>query len=160
MTACGPSPEAGDASVPTADAGASDRDTRQWEHYGESFAGDETIPASTLLDDPSAYVDQTVLVEGRVADVCQEKGCWMVITDEERHMRVVTKDHAYGVNKKSQGWECQVKGTVVATQIDPETVAHYESESSKGAVVPEKQAQGEVTYELIADGVKMCPPSG
>ncbi|MBW1879614.1 MAG: DUF4920 domain-containing protein [Deltaproteobacteria bacterium] len=133
---------------------------RAWEQYGETFVGEEFVSASALLADPSAYVDKTLLVEGRVADVCQEKGCWMVITDEERHMRVIMKDHAYGVNKKATGWDCQVKGTLVATRIDPETVAHYASESSEGAVVPEKAVQGDTTYEFVADGVRMCPPAG
>jgi hypothetical protein len=163
MTACGTSPE-GDPPAPAdeavAEPDAPEQEARDWEHYGEPFSEDEFVPASALLADPSAYLDKTVLVEGRVADVCQEKGCWMVLTDNERHMRVIMRDHAYGVNKKSMGWDCQIKGTLVATGIDPKTVAHYESESSEGAVVPEKVAQGDTTYELIADGVRMCPPSG
>ena len=158
MTACGTSPEGGDASAGAAVI-AQAPEADRWEEYGETFVEEEFISAATLLDDPSAYVDRTILVEGRVADVCQEKGCWMVITDNERHMRVTMRDHAFGVNKKSLGWDCRIKGTVISSGIDPETVAHYESESSEGAVVPERTAEGETTYELIADGVQMCPPS-
>jgi len=159
MSACGTPPQAGDP-TPSAEAAVTAPEGEHWEQYGETFAAETFVPASTLLDDPAAYQGQTILVEGRVADVCQEKGCWMVIADEERTMRVVMKNHAFGVNKKSTGWECRVKGTVVATRIDPETVAHYASESSEGAAIPEKAVEGDTTYELIADGVQMCPPSG
>lgn len=142
----------------TADAETDAPDDSEWSHYGEAFAVDDVLPAKTLLADPSAYTDQTVRVEGRVADVCQKMGCWMVLTDDDGHqMRILMKDHAFSVDKAGTGKSCQVEGKVVAKAIDPEEVAHFESEASEGAPIPEKGVEGDTTYELVASGVAMRP---
>lgn len=136
--------------TPTADASA------DWKHYGSEFTVADTLDAATLLANPAAYVDQTVKVEGRVADVCQKMGCWMVVTDDAGNsMRVLMKDHAYSVDKAATGYDCQIEGVVVAKTIDPEEVAHFESESGKDAPIPEKAVTGTTTYELVAAGVSM-----
>jgi hypothetical protein len=44
---------------------------------------------------------------------------------------------------------------VKSHKVDAKQVAHYESESQKGAVVPEKQANSETVFELIASGVSI-----
>ena len=57
------------------------------EHFGLEFTLDSSIPAGTVLTNPDEYVGQTVRVTGKVSDVCQKMGCWMVITDADQHMR-------------------------------------------------------------------------
>ena len=125
------------------------------QHFGEAFTLDEVISASTLLADPSPYVDQLVRVEGRVTDVCQRAGCWLVITDETHHMRIRTRDHGFAVDKQGTGSTCQVEGTVVAMPLDPETTEHFASESSEDAVLPENEATAEFTYEIVANAVQL-----
>jgi hypothetical protein len=117
------------------------------------------IPASRLLADPASFVDQQVRVEGRVADVCQKMGCWMVVADGDESMRVTMKDHDFAVDKQGAGSDCQIDGTVIAKKLDPEEVAHFESESAEGAVIPEKSVEGDVVYEIVAVGVRMRPAS-
>jgi hypothetical protein len=124
-------------------------------HYGDAFATEKVIPVGTFLDNPDDFVDQTIRVSGRVTDVCQKAGCWMVIADEDRHIRVTMKDHAFAVDKTGAGNDCEVEGVVTKTAIDPERVAHFESESAEGAVIPEKQAKDDVVYEIEASGVTM-----
>ena len=125
------------------------------QHFGEAFTLDEILPASALLPDPSPYVDQLVRVEGRVTDVCQMAGCWLVITDETHHMRIRTRDHGFAVDKEGAGSTGQVEGTVVAMPLDPETTEHFASESSEGAVLPEAEATADFTYEIVANAVQL-----
>ena len=63
------------------------------EHFGLEFTLTESVPAGDILENPDSYVGQTVRITGKVSDVCQKMGCWMVITDAEKHMRITTKDH-------------------------------------------------------------------
>lgn len=134
-----------------------------WSHYGTEFTTDPAsiVRCETLLADPAAHVDKTVRVSGRVADVCQAKGCWMVLTPlggGEQMMRVTMKDHAFSVDKQGQGREAELEGVLIAKPIDPETVAHYEGEAGAAGLVPEKQASGGVSYELVASAVRFRNP--
>ncbi len=124
------------------------------QHFGEAFTLEEVTPAATLLAAPADFVEKTIRVEGRVTDVCQKAGCWMVITDETNHMRIRTKDHGFFVAKDGAGSTAQIEGLVVALEVDPDTVAHFESESSEGATIPEHSAKDNTTYEMVASSVE------
>ncbi len=125
------------------------------QHFGVAFTVEDVTPAATLLAAPADYVDQTIRVEGRVTDVCQKAGCWLVITDETNHMRIRTKDHGFAVDKAGAGTTAQIEGLVVALAVDPDTVAHFESESSEGAAIPEHTAKDNTTYEMVASAVEL-----
>lgn len=130
-----------------------------WSHYGSAFALTDVRPATEILGNPAQFVDQTVLLEGKVTDVCQKAGCWMVITDDETTMRVLMQDHSFAVDKGGTGAHCRVEGQIVAKEIDPAEVAHFESESEDVENMPEKAAAGNVTYQLVATGVAMKAPA-
>ena len=94
-------------------------------------------------------------IVGELTQVCQKMGCWMVIAEGDQSMRVLMKDHAFSVDKQGAGSTCLVDGVVEAKPIDPKTVAHFESESADGALIPEKQAKSDVVYQLVAAGVRL-----
>ena len=125
------------------------------QHFGEAFTVEAVTPAADLLGDPASWVDKTVRVEGKVTDVCQKAGCWLVITDDTNHMRVRTKDHGFAVDKSGAGTTSQIEGLVVALPLNPEDVAHFVSESSEDAVIPEHKATGDFTYEIVATAVEL-----
>ena len=128
-----------------------------WDAFGTVEQEGDVVAVAALLDDPASFVGKSLAVDGRVADVCQKAGCWMVVTDGARNMRVRMKDHAFSVAKDGAGRDCRVHGEVVALEVDPETVAHFESESAKPEVMPEAALpeDAKVTYELVASAVKL-----
>lgn len=127
-----------------------------WSTYGADVTMSEVTPVATVLDTPDQFVGKTVLVEGQVADVCQKAGCWMVVSDGKRTMRMTMKDHAFSVAKDGTGATCRVEGQVVAKAVDPKTVAHFKGESARPDVAPEAERTGAaMTYELVASGVQL-----
>jgi hypothetical protein len=135
-------------------------DADGWTLYGAAFTQTESISAGTLLAEPDTHVGKTVRVSGRVADVCQKQGCWMVVTDQDKSMRVIMKDHTFSVAKDGTGSTCEVEGEVVSKPIDPKEVEHFASESANKDAMPETSAAGGVTYELVATSVRMRPAEG
>ena len=131
-----------------------------WTHYGEAFTLTEAMTAADLLGAPEKFVDQNILVEGKVTDVCQKAGCWMVITDDNTTMRVLMKEHGFAVDKGGTGATCRVEGTVVVRELDPEFVAHLEGESTNVEAMPEKNAVDNKVYELTATAVSMKKAAG
>ncbi len=129
------------ASTPEAAAAAP-----QWAHSGAAFQLTDVIPAKQVIADPAAFVGKTVRVEGRLTEVCQSKGCWAVMADDAGgSVRVMMKNHSFGIDTGSAGKTCQVEGTVLAKAVDPAAEAHYASEGAKAA-------PSAIGYEFIAFG--------
>ncbi len=167
LSACGCAPAPAEPaavsvkSAPTApDAAAAEAMAEAptgWQTFGEPFGVSEAVMASTVLDAPADFLGKKLTVEGRVADVCQKAGCWMVVTDgSARTMRVRMKDHGFAVAKDATGATARVHGEVVAKRVDPKEVAHFEGEAAKPEVMPEGDlAAGTTTYELVASAVQI-----
>jgi hypothetical protein len=127
-----------------------------WTHFGNPFTvTDSPVSSVDLLKDPSQFNGKTVMVEGRIADVCQKAGCWLVLAEGDKSIRIRTKAHRFFVAKDSAGKTAKIEGLVKSHKVDAQKVAHYESESSEGAVIPEKQAKSDMVFELIASGVSI-----
>jgi len=127
-----------------------------WTHYGNEFTVKETPVSSVdLLADPSKYDGKTIMVEGRVADVCQKAGCWLVLAEGDKSIRVRTKAHKFFVAKDTTGYLARIEGLVQSHKVDPEKVAHYEGESANKDIIPEKQAKSDTVFELVASGISM-----
>jgi len=125
-----------------------------WTYYGEEFTLTETpIASTTLLADPGQYDGKTILVEGRVADVCQKAGCWLVLAEGDKSIRVRTKAHRFVVAKDGTGKTARIEGLIKSTKIDEKMVAHFEGESANKEIIPEKQAKSDMVFELIASSI-------
>ena len=70
-------------------------------------------------------------------------------------MRITTKGHNFLVDKEGTGSLCHVEGKVISRDKSPARTAHFESETSKGAPVPEKQAKGDKVIEIVASSVRL-----
>ncbi len=127
-----------------------------WTHYGNPFTlSDAPITSVDFLQDPGQYDGKTVIVEGRIADVCQKAGCWLVLAEGDKSIRVRTKAHRFYVAKDATGQTARIEGLVKSTKVDAQRVAHFESESVNKEIIPEKQAQSDMVFELIASGVSI-----
>ena len=132
-------------------------DVSELERFGGEFTVESSIPAGKVLSNPSEYVDQTVRITGKVSDVCQKMGCWMVITDADKHMRVTTKDHKFFVAKDGAGSVCDLEGVVVKKEFSKARADHYKSEQSDGAPIPKAEEEGTASYEIVAKAITFQP---
>ena len=153
--ACAPAPEAVPAAPIEAAASPSPAPTAGPAHFGAAFAVTDAVAVGAVLDAPDTFASRPVQVRGRVSDVCQKAGCWMVIADDTngRSMRVRMKDHGFSVAKDGSGAMALVEGSLVAKPHDAEEAAHFAGEAAKPEVGPEKA--GVTTWEIEATGVEL-----
>jgi hypothetical protein len=124
--------------------------------FGAPLVLTEVTPLSEVLRDPEAHAGAPLLISGRVADVCQKKGCWTVLQDGEASVRVRFADYGFFLPTDCQGEQAWVEGNVVIRTLSEKEARHYEAESSNGDPDAIDGPQREVGF--VAAGVRFDPP--
>jgi hypothetical protein len=123
---------------------------------GAPVSSRPAIPAATLLAHPERYEGQTVVVEGPVAEVCQVKGCWLVLRDGERWMRVTFKDYGFFVPKDCVGRAARIEGVFTVKKVSVAQARHYLEDAGRHEDAAQVTAPVE-TPTLVASGVELRP---
>lgn len=118
--------------------------------YGKPLPEGVSTPVSQAVDAFDAHAGKPARFSGRIAQVCQTKGCWMVLEDNGRTARVMFGDHAFQIPKDSTG-PAEVHGVLSRRQLTPEQVKHLEEDSKGLPVSP-------VEYRILADGLVLQAP--
>ena len=97
-----------------------------------------------------ANVGQTLAVRAPAAEVCQNKGCWMVLTEGARAIRVTFQDYAFFVPKDIAGKTVVVEGVLSRKLLSADEAKHYAEESAaKAPTVPGPREE----WSLVATSV-------
>lgn len=122
--------------------------------FGAGVTLPEAAPLERVVAEPGAFAGRPVRVDGRIKDVCRKKGCWMVLSDGEREVRVRFKDYAFFVPRDASGRTVVVQGEVKAEEISEEVARHYAEEGGD----PERAAEihgPQRVVSIIATGVEV-----
>ena len=117
--------------------------------YGEAFADGPVVPVSEAIAAFDAHAGAPLRFSGRITEVCQAKGCWMMLEDDGRVARVMFGDHAFALPKDASG-SAVVHGVLERKALTPEQVDHLSGDSGKGI------AAEPVEYRIVADGVRVA----
>ena len=71
--------------------------------YGEPMPESEPVSIAVAAADPAAYAGKPMRFSGRITQVCQKKGCWVVLEADGHSARVMAKDHGFAVPMDSAG---------------------------------------------------------
>lgn len=89
------------------------------------------IPLSEALAEPQRYARGQFLFTGRLGEVCQKKGCWVMLIDGDATARVMTR-HEYYLPKDASG-DGWVVGNLSEKVLDADTAAHMNADAPAGA---------------------------
>jgi len=94
---------------------------------GAELTLNEKTKISDILADPVAYLDQTVLVEGEILDVCPMMGCWMELKSDagEGMIKIKVKDGDIVFPVDAIGDNAVVEGTVYKIDLTKEQAVDY-----------------------------------
>ena len=125
------------------------------ETYGEAVDPKQAVAVRTVVDSAQEYDGSDVTVRGRIAQVCEKKGCWLSMdAGTARPVRVLVPrtDDGYGFTVPTDAsGEAVVHGTLSVQPLDPATRDHYESD---GAARPDS-----VEVQIAARGIQISPKS-
>lgn len=116
--------------------------------YGQPLPDTAAIPVSEAVAAFDQHAGKPQRYSGRITQVCQAKGCWIMLEDNGQSARVMFKDHAFLVPTDSSG-HAEVVGVLSRKELTPEQVEHLREDSKGLDVSP-------VEYRILAEGAELA----
>jgi len=128
--------------------------------YGEPLSLKDKTKISDIIDNPEAYLDKTVLVEGEVLDVCSMAGCWIEISSDKEGQKIKVKveDGEIVFPQEAKGKAALVEGKVYKIELSKEeAIDYYKNQAEeKGVDFDPLSISGPVTiYQIKGSGAEI-----
>lgn len=116
--------------------------------YGGEVSSNNAITTNDFLskvgDEESPFK-----VRGIIEEVCQMKGCWMTLrNDEGANIRVTFKDYGFFVPKDISGREVIIEGVANKEMLEEDIARHYAEDGGKEY---DESMRNSITF--VANGV-------
>lgn len=122
--------------------------------FGAPVASTETVALADALAKPEAYQGREVVLEGKVAKVCKKKGCWMVLDDGARDVRITFKDYKFFVPKDCEGKTVRAQGVLLRETLSVKTVRHFLKDEGAPKEEIQKVKAPVEAVSFVASGVE------
>lgn len=99
--------------------------------FGKPLQGLSASALEMVLAKPEA--GRVVRLEGTIAKVCKNKGCWLELKQGGHAVHVTFEGYSFFVPKDSDGKAVVLEGRVVVAKPKPEAVRHLEAEGATAA---------------------------
>ena len=126
--------------------------TATHEFFGATLPAEGTpLKLADVIAENDRYQDQEILLQTRIAKVCQKKGCFFVAQDGADTARVSFKDYGFFIPTDSGGKDVVLKGVFSRKSVSQQEAEHYaEDLGEAGAAEP-----GRYQYSIVASAVKI-----
>ncbi|MGD0580321.1 MAG: DUF4920 domain-containing protein [Bryobacteraceae bacterium] len=127
------------------------------ENLGAPLTLKTQTPIADLLAKPARFVGRSVQVKGKIIDVCQKMGCWMMLSDVATgaSIRIKVNDGEIVFPKESVGKMAVAEGSfheIKLTRAQATERAKHEAEE-KGRKFDPASVKGPVTiYQIQGTG--------
>ncbi len=141
------------------------------EALGSKITLTEKTKISDILADPESYLDEVVLIEGEVLDVCPAMGCWMELKSDSQaegseiteKIKVKVKDGEIIFPIEAIGQNALVEGKVYKINLtQEEAVGYFEHLAEEsGKEFDPSTVTGPITiYQINGLGAEIHPKEG
>lgn len=124
---------------------------------GKPLTLTQPLTVSELTAKPEAWLDKTVQVKGKVSEVCQMMGCWMVIADPgtTKTIRIKVNDGEIVFPKDAAGRTAIAEGKLVKLTLTKEQAiaqARHEAEEQGRKFDPTTVKGPSISYQIQGSG--------
>jgi len=141
------------------------------EALGSKITLTEKTKISDILADPESYLDEVVLIEGEVLDVCPAMGCWMELKSDSQSeeseitekIKVKVKDGEIIFPIEAIGQNALVEGKVYKINLTQEEAVDYFEHLAEesGKEFDPSTVTGPITiYQINGLGAEIHPKEG
>lgn len=121
-------------------------------NFGAVITADNAITYEELVPKMAEADSLAIKVTGTVGEVCQKKGCWMMLVSDQPgipEMRVTFKDYAFFMPKDLTGKRVVLDGFAFISETSVEDLRHYAEDAGKSAeeIAAITEPEREVAFE-------------
>lgn len=116
--------------------------------YGQPWPSEkvEQVNVGAAVKDIEKYSNKPLVFTGEVTQVCQKKGCWMVLSENDLFARVDFNKHSFFIPKDSKGY-AEVYGQIELKELSQKAVDHFKEDGATGIT--------KKSYEIKALSVRL-----
>ena len=101
-----------------------------WSHYGEQVRPQGDVVSLGALGGGETQV----IVTGTITEICQTKGCWMKIHDDEgNELFVKFKDYSFFMPRNASGRRVVLHGWAEMVEASVDELRHYAEDAGQSA---------------------------
>lgn len=115
--------------------------------FGGALPEGEATRVATAVAHAEHLAGKPAKIAGRITQVCQNKGCWVVLEENGQTIRVMVKDHAFALPKDASG-RAVAYGELKLEPISEAHAKHLADEDGAGEV-------GERELRLMATAIEL-----
>jgi len=125
--------------------------------YGKTLSDGKVVKVSELFATPDEYVGKVVKVEGIITDVCEKRGCWMMIAGDQEFqaIRFKVEDGVIVIPMEAKGKKAVAEGTFRKIEMTKEQAiaqAKHHAEEQGLEFDPESVKGPSVMFQLDGTG--------
>lgn len=126
---------------------SADPRTEKMTSYGAGVKAKARMPLAQAVAEKK--FNTSIALTATVAEVCQVKGCWMILVDGDTKVRVTFKDYGFFMPKNLAGAKVVVEGVLSEEVLSEKDARHYAEDAgkSKAEIAKIKGDQRELGFE-------------
>lgn len=122
--------------------------------FGEEFKPTVALTVDQLIEKMQSGKPVNAYLEGEVTSVCQVKGCWMTLKNNNGDdIRVTFKDYSFFVPKDCKGKKAIMKGAASVDTTSVEQLRHYAEDDGQSPEDIAKITEPKIEISFEASGV-------
>lgn len=130
-------------------------------NLGKEVTLKDKTKISDILKTPENFVGKNVLVEGKVVDVCTQRGCWMKVSSDKKResLTIKVKDGEMVFPLEARGKNVLVEGELFKVVLDNKEAEKKEEHDHDhhGKTHGAAKKEGKTIYMFKPKGVKYTP---
>lgn len=124
-----------------------------YEVYGSEFTDDAQFFAlNYLVRNSKIFNGQEIATTGTIKQVCQEKGCFFILSNGENEARVTFEDYRFFIPTNSTGAEVRVVGVFKERDLSEKQAEYYAQDMGSDANDIELP---KMEFNIVASTVKI-----
>lgn len=122
--------------------------------YGASDFSAPAVKLEQVLKEFDSYKNKTITIDAQVQQVCEEKGCWVRVEDQNVTVRAIMKGHAFSVPKEFKNKKVRMSGVMEQKELPVNVVRHYMKDEGRSAEEIKKVNAPQKVFQFVVDGIK------
>lgn len=119
-----------------------------------------TFTVAQVHQQAEALNGKVVKVSGEVSKVCQKAGCWFILREGDKSIRITSKGYKYFVPSDAPGMDGVVEGDLQVKVLDVKTAQHYAEDEAEATGKPAEKVEAPVHEIAVASvGLELRKPN-